>query len=141
MRSIRIDEKERPAISVEVAGRTFLIRRVVTGVRQRWGEFMQLQGEALQMVDDLKQKIDKAGGQETKELQAEIDSMNGLAEKIAKGRESAETDCLRLILEKNGYEFDWSWWMDETDSVDRQSVIIEAINKDSVAGGKKKVVS
>jgi hypothetical protein len=142
MRSVRIDEKERPAISIEVAGQTFVIRRVVTGVRQRWGEFMQLQGQALQMVDDLKQKIDKAGGTETEALKKEIDSMNGLAEKIAKARESAEEDCLQLILEKNGYEFNRNWWIDETDSVDRQSCIIEAINKDSVGAiGKKKAVS
>lgn len=143
MRSVRIDEKERPAISIEIAGQTFEIRRVVTGVRQRWGEFMQLQGQALEGVGQLKQKLSEAEDSETvpKNIQEEVERMNSYTEKIAVQRERAERECIQLILEKNGYQLDWPWWVDETDSIDRQRFIVEALNKDAGSGGKKKAVT
>lgn len=141
MRVVKIDERERPAISIEVAGATFLIKRVVTGVRQRWGEFLQLQGEALQQVNELKKRLDATANKDkaaTEKLQNDVTTMNSYTEQIAKSRESAERDCIKLILEKNGYEFDWRWWVDETDSTDRQQFILEALNKDAVEGQSKK---
>lgn len=139
MRTVSIDTKERPAISVEVAGQSFEIKRVVTGVRQRWGQFLQLQGEALETIAVLQEKLDSADG-DIDRFNKEIVEAQKYSNKIAEKRTEAERDCIQLILEKNGYRFDWSWWLDETDSVDRQSLIIEALNKDANTGGggKKK---
>lgn len=141
MRVVRIDERERPAISIEVAGASYLIKRVVTGVRQRWGEFMQLQGEALKQVDQLRASLEQAGEGSQEQLQREITRMNSFTEKIARQREEAERECIRLVLEKNGYELDWHWWLENTDSTDRQSFIVEALNKDAIEKGKKKAAS
>ncbi len=140
MRTVSIDTKERPVISLEVAGQPFEIKRVVTGVRQRWGEFLQLQGRALEEVAKLQEKVDAAGG-DMDQVREDIVAAQEYSNKIAEKRTETERECIQLILEKNGYDFDWSWWFDETDSVDRQSFIIEALNKDANTGGggKKKV--
>jgi hypothetical protein len=136
MRTVNINNRERPAISLEVAGQHFEIKRVVTGVRQRWGEFLQLQGEALEKVADLQKKVEVAGGDMDK-VRDDVVGAQEYSNRIAERRTAAEKECIELILEKNGYTFDWLWWLDETDSVDRQGFIIEALNKDTNTGGSE----
>lgn len=135
---VRLADRERPIVTVQVADKEFVIRRVVTGVFRRYGQFAQDSGEAITQLADLQKQMD-APDADLESLQPRIQEMTSVAEHVASNREAMEQECIRLILEKNGYSFDWDWWIDNTDTTDRQAFIVECLNKDTKHNSKKKV--
>lgn len=133
---INLDEKERPILDIQVAGKNFKIKRVVSGVFQRYGDFAKSSGEALKRISDLQTRLDD--GKDFEEVQEEYTELQTVSEEVAQLREKMETECIGLILEKNGYELDWDWWLENTDTTDRQGFIVECLNKDYSAGGSGK---
>lgn len=134
---IHLSDRDRPIVTIEAGGQTFVIRRVVTGVYKRYGTYSSEGGEALQRLASLQERLDKEPEKET-EIRERIDEMSAVAEEIGAGREQMEKDCIRMILEGNGYEFDWDWWIDNTDTVERQAFLVECMNKDAKGSGQKK---
>lgn len=134
---IHLSDRDRPILTIEVGGETFVIRRVVTGVYKRYGTFATEGGEALRRLAALQERKDNEP-EKADEIREQIDEMSAVAEEIGAGREQMEQDCIRMILEGNGHEFDWEWWIDNTDTVERQAFLVECMNKDAKGGGQKK---
>lgn len=129
-----LDGKDKPTLEVSLSGKEFKIKRVVSGVYQRYGDFAKESGKALKLVSDLQGKFDEG----VEGLDEEVIKMTTLTEEIAEMRETMERESITLILEKNGYEMDWEWWMENTDTYDRQAFIVECLNKDHKTGGSGK---
>ncbi|MFP4427590.1 MAG: hypothetical protein ACLFPP_14130 [Spirochaetaceae bacterium] len=94
-------------------------------------------GEALQELSEIQKRLDEEP-ENTGDIRERIKDMSIVADQLGAYREQMEKDCIRMILEKNGYEFDWEWWIDNTDNHERQAFLVECMNKDSSGGGQKK---
>ena len=122
------------AVSIEIAGQTFTIRRVVTGVRQLYAALVREQVEFLQRLDAY-QKALKAGADEAaadgEDLARDVDAFYG---------RKLETflRILELLLTRNGYEWDRRWWEDNAGEEDYRAFVLASINGEAPAGSKKK---
>lgn len=113
---------------LKVSDKEFRISRVVTGVRVLYSNMLSEMGEQLKSVGDLET------GTATEE---EIKIAIAKAEEYSKKRKADLDSCMDLLLIKNGYEYDRSWWQDNTDEYDVRSFVEACLSKDS-NGSKKK---
>ena len=142
-RRVNLNEKVRTVLDLEVADRTFRIVRVVTGVRQLYGELLSDSGRYLGRVAELQaafEEVQSAGEEEQEKLAEQMEKLTREVDEFSVRKMDLIMRCLELLLEKNGYEFSREWWIDNTDEQDMRAFIIEALNKDVApgAGSKKK---
>lgn len=135
---VKLSDKDRPVSTIELEDKTFVIRKVVTGVYRRYGQFAADSGEVISQLGNLQKQIEEGDPDKVTAIQEQLQEMNTVAEQMAQQRESMEHDCIEMILSRNGYEMDWQWWIDNTDMTDRQAFIVECLNKDTQGGSKKK---
>lgn len=139
-RFVDLSDKPRAAVTLQLGGRSFRIARVVTGVRRLYGEFLRETGRLLEQTADiakLSEALDAATEEaEQKRLGAEIAAASAPIEDSVERRSADIMRILRLILEKNGYEFDPEWWDENADQADIVAFIAESLNKDDP--GQKK---
>ena len=74
---------------------------------------------------------DRLDSEEAQRLSAE-------AEEFAKRKLDLYSKIIRLLLEKNGYEYDQEWWEENTDELDMRTFIEKCLTKDAQADGSKK---
>ena len=92
---------------IRVSDKEFRISRVVTGVRVLYSNMLTEMGAMLREVGSMDPKL------------------------------SAMDRCMELLLTRNGYGYDRSWWEDYTDEYDMRSFIEACLSKDA-KGSKKK---
>lgn len=113
---------------ITVSDREFRISRVVIAARVLYSNHIRKMGELLRRVARLGDDEDSA---EAKALAAE-------AENFASEKLDAYARIIRLILEKNGYEYSREWWEENTDEMDMRAFIEKCLMKDSPEADKKK---
>ena len=139
-RVVKLDDRPRAQVTIEIGGKSFKIERVVTGVRQLYGRFLTEAGLMMQKVarvNDRIQQLGSATGEDLDAASSEVEKRTGEIEQFAAGKLDILLRCIELLLEKNGYEFDREWWIENGDETDYQSLIVEALQKDSQPGQKK----
>lgn len=113
---------------ITVSDREFRISRVVIAARVLYSNHIRKMGELLRRVARLGDDEDSA---EAKALAKE-------AENFASEKLDAYARIIRLILEKNGYEYSREWWEENTDEMDMRAFIEKCLMKDSPEADKKK---
>lgn len=113
---------------LKISDKEYRISRVVTGVRVLYSNMLIEMGEQLKAVGSLDTKT--ASDEEIKEA---IEKADAFKER----RKTDQNRCLELLLVKNGYEFDRTWWEDNADEYDIRSFIEACLSKDA-SGSKKK---
>ncbi len=139
-RIVDLDDKPRASVTIEIGGKAFKISRVVTGVRQLYGRFLTDAGDMMQKAAEVNERIQgmpKWTPEELDKATGEIEERTAEIEAFAAEKVDVLLRCIELLLTKNGHEFDRTWWIDNGDETDYQSLIVEAIQKDSVPGQKK----
>jgi len=125
-RVVNLDNSPRPAVIVQIADKSFTIRRVVTGVRQLWVSFVK---ETTELLDTLKKhdEAQKALNAEDKQSEQKfIEEMEQFAITVDEFHHNKLERLLRileLLLTKNGYEFDREWWIENGDELDYKEFI------------------
>jgi hypothetical protein len=134
MSTIVIDDRDRPEVELSISGESFRIRRVVNAVRRIYGQYMERAGKEIERLGDLQSRLETGAATD----QDVADATERVSE-VVEQRDEAINECIRLILEKNGYEYDQQWWEENSDQYDRQHFVVAALNKDVKPGaGKKK---
>lgn len=113
---------------IRVQDKEFRISRVVTGVRVLYSNLLTEMGGILKDVGSIDPKA--ASEDELKEALSKADAFK-------ERRLSAMDRCMELLLTRNGYEYDRSWWDGFTDEYDVRSFIEACLSKDA-KGSKKK---
>lgn len=113
---------------IRVSDKEFRISRVVTGVRVLYSNMLTEMGAMLMEVGSLDPKA--ATEDELKEALSKADAFK-------ERRLSAMDRCMELLLTRNGYGYDRSWWEGYTDEYDMRSFIEACLSKDA-KGSKKK---
>ena len=114
---------------ITIGGQTFRISRVVIAVRVLYSNHIKEMGELLQRLSKL--DVENADSEEARRLSAE-------AEEFAKRKIDLYDRIIRLLLEKNGYEYDQAWWRENTDELDMRTFIEKCLTKDAPDRGDKK---
>ena len=112
---------------ISISGMTFRISRVVIAVRTLYSNHLIEMGDMLRKLSAL-DETDKEGAERL------------LAESTDFGKRKRDLyeRLIRLLLEKNGYDFDKAWWDENTDEMDRRLFIERCLMKDSEAPSKNK---
>lgn len=126
---IRLIDKPRQSVTLEIGDKQFRIAKVVTGVRQLYGRLLTDSGEALQKLATIQAEDDP---EIIQQIAVEIEA-------FAEEKQRELDAILELLLTKNGYEFDREWWRANTDETDVKWFIVESINKDAPPDQKKTV--
>ena len=139
-RVVNLDNIPRPAITLEIAGRQFRIRRVVTGVRQLWAAFVKETAGYLERVDEYDKAVKAlqadSGASSLEEIRRRTEEISRRVDEFAQGKLDRLLGMIELLLIKNGYEFERQWWIEEAEEEDYRDFILAAITKDS-EGAKK----
>lgn len=133
MTMIVIDDKDRPEVELSISGATYRVRRVVNAVRRIYGQYLERAGKEIENLGALQRRLDDG-----KATQEDVAAATDRVTEVVLEREEAVMQCIQLILEKNGYEYDRDWWDENTDQYDRQHFVVSALNKDVKPGGGKK---
>ena len=139
-RIVDLSSKPRASVTVELGGKSFKISRVVTGVRQLYGRFLTDAGDMMLKAAEVGERIQAmtiATPEQLEKATAEVAERTEDIEAFASEKVDILLRCIELLLTKNGHEFDRAWWIDNGDETDYQSLIVEAIQKDSEPGQKK----
>lgn len=133
MSAIVIDDRDRPEVELSISGEVFRIRRVVNAVRRIYGQYMEKAGKEIETLGELHRRLE-SGDAAADDVEAATARVNAVVQE----RDQAVNECIRLILEKNGYEYDPQWWDENADQFDRQHFVVSALNKDVQKSSKKK---
>lgn len=137
-RIVNLDTSPRVAVTLQLAGQSFTIRRVVTGAQRLWVDFVRESAEYLEKIADYKKAVaelqnkpdrDEEISRRTEELAQGVDS-------FAEKKLDQLLGIIELLLKCNGYTFDRQWWLDNADEMDYRDFIIAAMLKDQT-GAKK----
>ncbi len=126
--------KGRNVVEISVADKRFRIVRVVTGVRQLYADYMTRTKEAIEKAASLEIREGETEEDYALRVEAVTEDVNSF---VAVKRE-AYFGMLELILNRNGYELDRKWWIENTDEIDQQTFVEVCLTKDA-PGEKKKM--
>lgn len=133
MKRVDLDARERSEIELTVSGLSWRIRKTVTAVNQVFGPAYAKAGAAQQRLGEILKQVDSGAASEA-DVETELIEIDAAIAEL----DAAVFDCLEILLETNGYEFDRAWWEHATDRHDRMHAVAEAISKDVKPGGNKK---
>ncbi|MGD1818927.1 MAG: hypothetical protein ACPKOI_03470 [Pleomorphochaeta sp.] len=115
--------------TIKLSDTTFQIKRVVIAIRVLYSNHLIKMGTLFKKVGEIKEDDQKA----LNEINISIDEFN-------KEKEEVYDKILKLLLEKNGYKFNKTWWNENADELDIRNFIEECLNKDTNTRSKKKVL-
>lgn len=133
---VNLDD-EANSVSITVAGKTFDIKRIVLKARQLYGEYLVMSGEYLRKVSD----ANNLEGKTVAELKAFNAELEKAVEEYAVKKAEILERLLQVILEKNGYEFNFQWWEENSDYSAIEQFIFTALKKDEKESDTKKKVT
>jgi hypothetical protein len=146
-KTVDLSGEQRNSLTIKVGGEMFLIDRVVLAVRQKYEEYSTLVSEGAQLYSvyqELMESISGASEEKQQELQQKIDRtrerMEAYNERVSRDHGTLLDlllEIIRLIVEKNGYEYDRDWWLENVTQAEIVQFISEVLNKDT-SGAKKK---
>lgn len=112
---------------ITLGDKTFRISRVVIAARVKYANYLM---EFSHLLDDASRIKD--GDQKAMEaLNSKYQEFGELVPDILKS-------IIRLLLEKNGYEFSEEWWDENADIEDMRNFIDASLSKDTATVKKKK---
>jgi len=133
-RIVNLDNTPRSAVTLQIAGVSFVIRRVVTGAQQLWAAFVR---ESKEYVDKVLEYLKAtAGKMPPEELARRTEELAGEVDAFAARKLERYLGIIELLLTRNGYGFQRQWWIDNAGEDDYREFIGAAIVKDH-EGGKK----
>ncbi len=112
---------------ITIADQTFKISRVVTAVRVMYANHLKRMGELLKRTGEVS---DNPDDESIKMLKDDVDEFQS-------DRETLYDQLLSLILSRNGYEYDKTWWQNNTDDTDVRAFIETCLSKDAPSVKKK----
>ena len=124
--------KGRATVEIRLAGETFRVTRVVTGVRQLYADYTTETIRALDRADTLHRGDDESD--EAYEARV-LDVTREITEITDRNRETFFR-MLGLILSRNDHELDRQWWDENTDEGDRRRFLDACLSKDVPAQKK-----
>jgi len=133
-RLVNLDNTPRKAVTLQIAGQSFTIRRIVTGAQQLWSAFVRESAEYLEKIDAYQKAI--SGKISAEEIAQRTEEITRDVDAFAETKLDRLLGILELLLEKNGYEFDRQWWVDNAGEEDYREFITSAMLKDQ-EGTKK----
>lgn len=105
---------------ITIADRQFRIDRVVIGARVTYSNHLKRMGMLLEEVGSSDENDDES-----------MRKLLGKAEAFQEEKMDVYAKVLRLILNKNGYEYDAAWWEENTDEIDQRTFIEKCMMKDN----------
>lgn len=141
-KKIRNLDEEKSSLTITISGKDFVISRITLQARQRYGDYLIFCGEYYQKALETNKRAESAS-ETTETLIAIQNEMTNMIESFANEKASMINKLLKIILEKNGYEYSQEWWVENTDYNDMEKFIVAALKKDEVenAQPKKKEMS
>jgi len=127
-RTINLDNRPRIAVTLQLAGESFTIRRIVTGAQQLWSVFVRESAEYLEKIDAYQKAI--SGKISAKEIEQRTEEITREVDAFAESKLDRLLGILELLLVKNGYSFERQWWIDNAGEEDYREFIISAMLKD-----------
>jgi len=134
--NVNLDNTPRSTVTLEIAGQSFTIRRVVTGAQQLWTTFVKESMAYLEKIDVYQKVAAETKGQ--KELAKLTEDISREIDEFAENKIDRLLDILELLLTKNGYDFDRQWWIENADEADYREFIMKSMMKDQKDGNVKK---
>jgi hypothetical protein len=136
-RVVNLDNSPRPSVTLVVAGESFTIRRVVTGVNQLWSAFVQETATAIEESEAYNKARREAREKQDAEAGAKLDAdLEGLLARFdALNAPDRLLPVIELLLTKNGYAFDRQWWVNNAGPEDYREFITEVLTREH--GSKK----
>jgi hypothetical protein len=130
-RVVNLDATPRPVVTLQVAGQSFTIRRVVTGVHRLWSAYVRESVELLDQVDQYSKQNPDA-----EEVKRQLSELTAQVDEFYRTKVERMLQIIELLLTKNGYPFDRDWWIDNAGEEDYREFIIEVLNR-ATEGAKK----
>jgi len=124
-------------IEIKLGDKSFKIARITLQIRKIYGEYLIRCGEYMTKLNEVNVNADTAT---QSELQACNVILTDLTEKYAIDKAAFIDKMLKLILEKNGYEYSQEWWEENSDYSMMEQFIVKAISKDDTSTTTKKKV-
>lgn len=141
-RFVNLDNSPRPELTLQVAGASFTVRRVVTGVRQLWSGFVRQTVELLELVgswDEAQKKLGEEGGKKRRaELTAELEGIAAKVDAFHERKLERLLEIIELLLVKNGQAFDRQWWINNAEEEDYKEFIVACLSREEGEEGSKK---
>lgn len=126
-RLINLDNSPRAAVTLQIAGESFTVRRVVTGAQQLWAAFVRESAEYLEKIDAYQKAVVGKSVEEAERLTEEIArEVDGFAD----SKLDRLLGIIELLLTKNGYQFNRQWWIDNAGEEDYREFITTVMLKD-----------
>ena len=139
-RIVDLDNSSRVAVTLQLAGESFTIRRIVTGAHRLWLAFVQETVTNLERIDAYQEAVAKMPSdleeirKQTEEITREIDA-------FAESKLKRLLGIIELLLTKNGYAFDREWWIDNAGEEDYREFITQVMLKNQEPDVKKNEVA
>src|SRR5512133_2354120 len=121
---VNLDDRNK-SVDIVMSGKTFTISRLTLQLTKLYGEYMIFCGEYAKKMAKISADAHKDGSN-----LEEIAVEQGLIiEEYAHKKAELIQQMLRIILEKNGYEFDMDWWENNSRYQDMEMFIFTALKK------------
>jgi hypothetical protein len=114
---------------IKMSDTTFTINRVVIAVRVLYSNHLKKMGDLFKKVGQLDEKDINA-----------LNKLNNSIDEFNEEKEALYDKILKLLLEKNGYKYNKTWWEENAEETDIRNFIEECLSKDSTTRNKKKVL-
>jgi len=124
-------------IEIKLGDKSFKIARITLQIRKIYGEYLIRCGEYMTKLNEVNVNADTAT---QAELQAYNIILTDLTENYAIDKAAFIYKMLKLILEKNGYDYSQEWWEENSDYSMMEQFIVKAISKDDTSTTTKKKV-
>ena len=125
------------SVEIKLGGKSFIISRLTMRLTELYGEYLIFCGEYAKKVNATKLLSDESSV-DLPGLEKLDADMQKLIEDFSIGKAERIQQMLKIVLEKNGYEFDMAWWEDNSVYQDMEQFIFQALKKDEDAAPKKK---
>ena len=123
---VNLDDSAK-AVTIVVNGESFVISSNVLKARDLFAKHLTGKRDYINKLYsyDLKRE-----GITVEEVQEYTDQLTKIAEEYAEKKLAQNRDIMQILLEKNGYNFDWDWWLDNVDCEAIDQFIAKAMKKD-----------
>lgn len=139
-RFVNLDNNSRTAVILQLAGKSFTIRRIVTGAHRLWLAFVQETVTNLERVDAYQKAVAEMPS-DLEEIQKQTEEITREIDAFAESKLERLLGIIELLLTKNGYAFDREWWIDNAGEEDYREFITQVMLKDQEPDIKKNEVA
>lgn len=139
-RIVNLDNSSRTVVTLQLAGKSFTVRRIVTGAHRLWLAFVQETVTNLERIDAYQKAVANMPN-DLEEIQKQTEKITREIDAFAESKLERLLGIIELLLIKNGYAFDREWWIDNAGEEDYREFITQVMLKDQEPGTKKNEVA